>query len=484
TLRHVGDAEPVGAAHAGVRGDQLPCQLVGADVQAAPALCVGDEAGHRHGALEKHREFFAFLHVFPVAGVGAAHFFLRIQLIGGADLFFGVAARLAGAHFFVLAALFAGVVALGAEAPAVGFGNLVAFLVEEIHMVDLLDRAARKARLVLDQVFKIGFGADFVVAAYGLVPGPVGPRPHGVHAGQAAHVSGNDAAGGKQKAGQGDDAAIAGVLRVLRVAPQRVVVANAVRIVADVVARGLVAPGFGRGADLYADAGAQLVQAAFGDLGKTACGFGLGQHGVSVSSLELMFGNGRALRRFLVAQFLAVNLSCRRLGQFRHEHHLAGILVLAQLRAYAVLDFADKGLVAWPACDYKGLHDLAAHGVGHADGGGLCHVGVFQNGVFDLDGAHGPAGRDNHVIGTAAMPEVAVFIRASQVFGGHPFAAPPNLQFARHAGRAGGAAGILHLRAQARHRLAQRTRLDLEVQRAGVADQAHADFGSAVHAAG
>jgi hypothetical protein len=38
--------------------------------------------------------------------------------------------------------LLARVVALGAEAPAVGAGDLVALLVEEIDVIDLLDRAA------------------------------------------------------------------------------------------------------------------------------------------------------------------------------------------------------------------------------------------------------------------------------------------------------------------------------------------------------
>src|SRR5690606_27980534 len=162
---------------------------------------------------------------------GAAHFVLRVQLGGGADSFFGGAARFPGAHFLAFAALFAGVVALRAKAPAVGFGDPVAVLVDATHVVDQLDGTARQARRVLHQAVKIGVGADFVVAADGLVPGPVGSGPHGVHTGQAAHVPGYDAAGGEQKAGQGDDAAVAGVLRILGVAPQRVVVADAVRIV-------------------------------------------------------------------------------------------------------------------------------------------------------------------------------------------------------------------------------------------------------------
>ncbi|KAG1257036.1 hypothetical protein G6F65_016063 [Rhizopus arrhizus] len=280
-LGHVGNAEAVGDAHAGVRVDQLPRKLVGADVQAAPALSEGDETRHRHGAFEHHGQGFAFLHVFPIAGGGAAHFFLRIQLVGFLDFLGAVAAGFASAHRFVFAALFAGVVALGAEAPAVGLGDLVAILVEEVHVINLLHRTAGEAGLVLDQVLQVRLGRDHVVAFDGVVPGPVGARPHGVHAGQPAHITRHDAAGRKQEAGQGDDAAVLGLGRVFRVGPQGVVVADAVGVVADVVARGLVAPRFGGGADLHADAGTQFIQAAFGDFGEASFGLGLGQHDVS-----------------------------------------------------------------------------------------------------------------------------------------------------------------------------------------------------------
>ena len=59
-------------------------------------------------------------------------------------------------------------VALGAEAPAVGVGDLVALLVEEIDVIDLLDRAAGEPGLVLDQVLELGLGRDLVVALTGL----------------------------------------------------------------------------------------------------------------------------------------------------------------------------------------------------------------------------------------------------------------------------------------------------------------------------
>ncbi len=98
---------------------------------------------------------------------------------------------------------------------------------------------------------------------------PVRARPHRVHARQAADVARDDAAGREQEAGQRDDAAVRGLRRVVRIAPQRIVVADAVRVVPDVVAGRLVAPRLLRGADLDADALAQVVQALLGDLRET-----------------------------------------------------------------------------------------------------------------------------------------------------------------------------------------------------------------------
>src|SRR5690606_37013026 len=141
---------------------------------------------------------------------------------GFAQLVLGVAAWSALADFLVLGADLAGVIALGAEAPAVGLGHLVAFLVVELHVVDLLDGTAREARLVRNQCLERGFRGDFVVAAHGLVPGPVGPGPHGMDARQAADVARHDAVGGEQEAGQGDDAAVLGLGGIGGIAPKRV----------------------------------------------------------------------------------------------------------------------------------------------------------------------------------------------------------------------------------------------------------------------
>ncbi|KAG1242081.1 hypothetical protein G6F65_023193 [Rhizopus arrhizus] len=81
------------------------------------------------------------------------------------------------------------------------------------------------------------------------------------------------------------------------------------------------------------------------------------------------------------------------------------------------------------------------------------------------------------------MPEVAVLIDATQILGGDPGVAAPELQFTRHAGRAGRTIGVLHLHPQAGHGLAQRPGFDREVRGARVVHQAHPDFRRAVHAA-
>src|SRR5437868_14246203 len=91
------------------------------------------------------------------------------------------------------------------------------------------------------------------------------------------------------------------------------------------------------------------------------------------------------------SKYLAVDLAGRRLGQLGDELDEARILVLAEPLAHEVLDFAGEGVVALALGDDESLHDLAAQLVWHADRARLAHVGVLQDCVLDLDGAHGPA---------------------------------------------------------------------------------------------
>src|SRR5690606_36321672 len=120
---------------------------------------------------------------------------------------------------FIHSADFASVVALGSKAPAVGLGDLVAVLVVELDVVNLLDGPACKARLVRNQGLKRGFRRDFIVASHRFMPGPVCAGPHGVYAGQAANVARNDAVRGEQETGQCNNAAVFRLGRVLGIAP-------------------------------------------------------------------------------------------------------------------------------------------------------------------------------------------------------------------------------------------------------------------------
>ncbi|MDT4855268.1 hypothetical protein FQZ97_896130 [compost metagenome] len=162
---------------------------------------------------------------------------------------------------------------------------------------------------------------------------------------------------------------------------------------------------------------------------------------------------------------------------------MARVFVLAQLVAHQVLDLFGEGLGLGPGAHDKSLDHLSTHGVGHADGGRFQHVGMHQDHVFDLDRAHGPAGRDDHVVGPTTVVEVALAVDAPQVLGRYPLATALHHELPRGPDRAQVAVGVVHLHPRAGHGLAQRTALDAEVRRARVADQHHADLGGAVHAA-
>src|SRR5690554_7031689 len=105
---------------------------------------------------------------------------------------------------------------------------------------------------------------------------------------------------------------------------------------ADIVARGFVAPRLYSVFNLDADATAQRVQVMIRDLGK-GTGFSRHIHGV-VSCLSC---RGCLLQElhFALAQFLAVNLASRSLGQLAYELDVTGVFVLAKAKAHGVLDF-------------------------------------------------------------------------------------------------------------------------------------------------
>ena len=96
--------------------------------------------------------------------------------------------------------------------------------------------------------------------------------------------------------------------------------------------------------------------------------------------------------RLAFTKDLSVDFPGRIFGEFRNKYDLSGIFVLAQVVADPRLDFLDESAVTGPAGDDERFHDAAAERVWNADRGGLLNVGVFEDGVFDLDCAHGPAG--------------------------------------------------------------------------------------------
>ena len=100
------------------------------------------------------------------------------------------------------------------------------------------------------------------------VPGQVGAGPHGVDAGQATDVARQDPAEGEDEAGRGHEAPVGPGGGVGRVAPQRVVVADAVGVVPHIVAGDLVAPRLDGVGDRHPDEPPQVVERVVGDDGE------------------------------------------------------------------------------------------------------------------------------------------------------------------------------------------------------------------------
>src|SRR3984893_15513405 len=154
------------------------------------------------------------------------------------------------------------------------------------------------------------------------------------------------------------------------------------------------------------------------------------------------FCRGALLAR---TQHLAVHLAGRRLGQLGHEFDEARVLVLAKALPDEVLDLARESLVAGTIGDHEGLHDLPTQRIGHTDGRCFAGRGMLQDRILDLDGAPRPTGRDDDGVGPPAVIEIAFLVSPSEVLGRDPAIAPPDLELARHAGRARLAGRIMDL---------------------------------------
>ncbi len=100
-------------------------------------------------------QFFALADIFQIARRAPAHFLIRIKSIERFQFVIGVASWRLLANFVVFGAAFARFVTVGAEAPAIRFGDEIALLVEKINVVDLLDRTACKSGLMLDKLFEV-----------------------------------------------------------------------------------------------------------------------------------------------------------------------------------------------------------------------------------------------------------------------------------------------------------------------------------------
>src|SRR5262249_54623756 len=150
-LGNVGDAEPVGDAETRMLAKLLPREFVGANIKAAPSLRERDEAGHRHRPLRHALKLVPDFYVLDIARCGAADFFGLVYCESPGQIFARVMHRRFLLDLGVLGASLARRIALSAEAPAIALGDQFAALIEELASVDLLDRAAGEARLMLDQ---------------------------------------------------------------------------------------------------------------------------------------------------------------------------------------------------------------------------------------------------------------------------------------------------------------------------------------------
>ncbi len=110
-------------------------------------------------------------------------------------------------------------------------------------------------------------------------------------------------------------------------------------------------------------------------------------------------------------------------------------------------------------------------------------AGCPRNGLLDLDRAHGPAGRYDHVIRTAGVVEIPVRIDATAILCREPGIVTAHLDLAKLPWRAARAVRSLHLDLDAGNRAAERAFLDREVGGTRVIGQNDADLGRPVHAA-
>ncbi len=158
--------------------------------------------------------------------------------------------------------------------------------------------------------------------------------------------------------------------------------------------------------------------------------------------------------------------------------------MLGKLGPGKVLQLFDKGVAGFATADDKGLYDQPACGIWRADYSAFLHIGMFQQSVFNFNGRHGPARRNDDIIGATAMVKIAVFVDLRHVLGRQPSATAPEHEFTHFTRFCSRAAGHLHFKALARHCFSERARFYSKIGRAGIIDQNHANLGRSVHRTG
>ena len=269
-FRTIGDSEAVGDPGCRMPGLHLPGEFVCANIQAAPTLGVADKPCNRHRPLRHRRQRVADGDLFEITRFGAANAFVLIQgvvtreFLGRVDALFAVLQR------GVLRAALAGDIAVRTKTPGIRTRELVAGFVEEVDVIDLLDRTPGELCIVFDQVFQVSLGRQYGIAPDRFLPREIATGKHRVYSGQATNVAADNTAAGENERRRRDDPPVARFLRVVGVAPQRVVVADPVRVVPNIVARRLVAPRLERVPDPHPDPFAQVVESRWRNAGEFA----------------------------------------------------------------------------------------------------------------------------------------------------------------------------------------------------------------------
>src|SRR5262245_41773463 len=136
-------------------------------------------------------------------------------------------------------------------------------------MIDLLEGAAGEARLMLDQVLEVGLRGYLGSAPDGLMPMQIRTGPHGVDSRETSDVAGKDATEGEDEAGRRNQRPVRTCFGIFGITPQRVVVADAVCVVTDVVPRRLITPRLDGVGDRDTDGPPKQLHTLVGDGGES-----------------------------------------------------------------------------------------------------------------------------------------------------------------------------------------------------------------------